>query len=42
MLTLSFDISPAQGADGSAPETFARFDLTGAGTLIGNSVKACG
>jgi hypothetical protein len=42
MLTLSFDISPAQGADGSAHETFARFELTGAGTLIGEAVKACG
>jgi len=42
MLTLSFDISPAQGTDGSALETFARFDLAGAGALIGDAVKACG
>ena len=42
MLTLSFDISPAAGADGSNLETFARFDLAGAGALIGEAVKACG
>jgi hypothetical protein len=42
MLMLSFDISPAKGPDGSAHETFARFDLTGAGTLIGDAVKGCG
>ena len=42
MLTLSFDISPAAGADGSNLETFARFDLAGGGALIGEAVKACG
>ncbi len=42
MLTLSFDISSAKGADGSDLETFARFDLAGAGALIGEAVKACG
>lgn len=42
VLTLSFDISPAAGADGSNLETFAQFDLAGAGTLIGDAVKACG
>ena len=42
MLTLSFDISPAVGADGSNLETFARFDLAGGGVLIGEAVKACG
>ena len=40
-LTLSFDISPARGADGSGLETFARFDLAGAGALISEAVKAC-
>jgi hypothetical protein len=40
-LTLSFDISSAKGADGSGLETFARFDLAGAGALIGEAVKPC-
>lgn len=40
-LTLSFDVSPAQGADGTGLETFARFDLAGAGALIGAVVKSC-
>ena len=41
-LTLSFDITPAAGADGSSLETFARFDLAGAGALIADAVRACG
>ena len=42
VLTLSFDISAATGADGSGFETFARFDLAGAGALVEEAVKACG
>lgn len=40
-LSLEFDITAAKAGDGTALESFARFDLAGASTAIGAAVKAC-
>jgi hypothetical protein len=40
-LTLAFDITPQQAADGSSLESFARFDLAGAGKAIAAALKPC-
>ncbi|MGD9914053.1 MAG: hypothetical protein AB7S80_08220 [Rhizobiaceae bacterium] len=40
-LTIALDITPANGKDGSPFETFASFDLTGAGPLINDAIAPC-
>lgn len=40
-LTLSFDVSPANGPDGSPFDTWARFSLTGATKVIYEATEAC-
>ncbi len=41
ILTIGFDITPAAAADGSPYETFARFDLAGAGPFINEAIDPC-
>lgn len=40
-LTIALDLMPAKGKDGSPFETFASFDLTGAGPLMNDAIAPC-